>query len=112
MVEKIQAIRGMNDILPMEIFTWQKVENSLRKLVKQYGYQEVRLPILEKTELFKRCIGNVTDIVEKEMYTFIDRNGDSLSLRPEGTAGCVRAGTEQGLFYNQITTLVVFRAYV
>ena len=102
MVEKIQAIRGMNDILPMEIFTWQKVENSLRKLAKQYGYQEVRLPILEKTELFKRGIGNITDIVEKEMYTFIDRNGDSLSLRPEGTAGCVRAGIEQGLFYNQI----------
>lgn len=102
MSEKIQAIRGMNDILPMEIFTWQKVENSLRKLARQYGYQEVRLPILEKTELFKRCIGNVTDIVEKEMYTFIDRNGDSLSLRPEGTAGCVRAGIEQGLLYNQI----------
>ncbi|WP_395497594.1 histidine--tRNA ligase [Rickettsiella endosymbiont of Litargus connexus] len=102
MVEKIQAIRGMNDILPMQIFIWQKVESILRKLTKQYGYQEVRLPIVEKTELFKRCIGNVTDIVEKEMYTFIDRNGDSLSLRPEGTAGCVRAGIEQGLLYNQI----------
>ena len=102
MAEKIQAIRGMNDILPMEIFTWQKVETILRKLAKQYGYQEVRLPILEKTELFKRGIGNITDIVEKEMYTFIDRNGDSLSLRPEGTAGCVRAGIEQGLLYNQI----------
>lgn len=102
MVEKIQAIRGMNDILPMEIFTWQKVEYILRKLARQYGYQEVRLPILEKTELFKRSIGNVTDIVEKEMYSFIDRNGDSLSLRPEGTAGCVRAGIEQGLLYNQI----------
>lgn len=102
MTEKIQAIRGMNDILPTEIFTWQKVENSLRKLAKQYGYQEVRFPILEKTELFKRGIGSITDIVEKEMYTFIDRNGDSLSLRPEGTAGCVRAGIEQGLLYNQI----------
>lgn len=102
MAEKIQAIRGMNDILPIEIFTWQKVEYILRKLARQYGYQEVRLPILEKTELFKRCIGNVTDIVEKEMYSFIDRNGDSLSLRPEGTAGCVRAGIEQGLLYNQI----------
>jgi histidyl-tRNA synthetase len=102
MAEKIQAIRGMNDILPMQVFAWQKVENILRELVRQYGYQEVRLPILEKTELFKRCIGNVTDIVEKEMYTFLDRNGDSLSLRPEGTAGCVRAGIEQGLFYNQI----------
>lgn len=102
MAEKIQAIRGMNDILPMQIFSWQKIETILRKLVNRYGYQEVRFPILEKTELFKRCIGNVTDIVEKEMYTFIDRNGDSLSLRPEGTAGCVRAGIEQGLFYNQI----------
>lgn len=102
MAEKIQAIRGMNDILPMEIFTWQKVESNLRKLAKQYGYQEVRFPILEKTELFKRCIGDVTDIVEKEMYTFIDRNGESLSLRPEGTAGCVRAGIEKGLLYNQI----------
>jgi histidyl-tRNA synthetase len=102
MAEKIQAIRGMNDILPIEIFTWQKIENSLSKLARQYGYQEIRLPILEKTELFKRCIGNVTDIVEKEMYTFIDRNGDSLSLRPEGTAGCVRAGIEQGLLYKQV----------
>jgi histidyl-tRNA synthetase len=102
MAKKIQAIRGMNDILPVEIFIWQKVEKILRKLARQYGYQEIRLPILEKTELFKRCIGNVTDIVEKEMYTFIDRNGDSLSLRPEGTAGCVRAGIEQGLLYNHI----------
>lgn len=102
MAEKIQAIRGMNDILPMDVFIWQKVENSLRKLARQYGYQEIRFPILEKTELFKRCIGNVTDIVEKEMYTFIDRNGESLSLRPEGTAGCVRAGIEQGALYNQI----------
>lgn len=102
MAEKIQAIRGMNDILPMDVFIWQKVENSLRKLARQYGYQEIRFPILEKTELFKRCIGDVTDIVEKEMYTFIDRNGESLSLRPEGTAGCVRAGIEQGALYNQI----------
>lgn len=102
MTEKIQAIRGMNDIMPLEIFTWQKIESNLRKLAKQYGYQEVRFPILEKTELFKRCIGDVTDIVEKEMYTFIDRNGESLSLRPEGTAGCVRAGIERGLLYNQI----------
>lgn len=102
MIEKIQAIRGMNDIMPLEIFIWQKVETNLRNLAKQYGYQEVRFPILEKTELFKRCIGDVTDIVEKEMYTFIDRNGESLSLRPEGTAGCVRAGVEKGLLYNQI----------
>ncbi|OJA00815.1 histidine--tRNA ligase, partial [Rickettsiella grylli] len=102
MTEKIQAIRGMNDILPAQNFIWQNVEKVLRNLVNQYGYQEIRLPILEKTDLFKRCIGHVTDIVEKEMYTFIDRNGESLSLRPEGTAGCVRAGVEHGLFYNQI----------
>lgn len=102
MTEKIQAIRGMNDIMSLEIFRWQKIESNLRKLAKQYGYQEVRFPILEKTELFKRCIGDVTDIVEKEMYTFIDRNGESLSLRPEGTAGCIRAGIERGLLYNQI----------
>ena len=90
MAAKIQAIRGMNDILPEHIAIWQRVESVLRLLARQYGYQEIRLPILEKTELFKRCIGSVTDIVEKEMYTFIDRNGDSLSLRPEGTVGCVR----------------------
>lgn len=102
MAEKIQAIRGMNDILPKQIYNWQKLERLFRSLANQYGCQEVRLPILEKTALFKRCIGNETDIVEKEMYTFLDRNGDSLSLRPEGTAGCVRAGIEQGLFYNQI----------
>jgi histidyl-tRNA synthetase len=100
--KKIQAIRGMNDILPQQIAAWQKLEAILRKLMRQYGYQEIRLPILEKTELFKRCIGDVTDIVEKEMYTFLDRNNESLSLRPEGTAGCVRAGVEQGLLYNQI----------
>ncbi len=102
MVDKIQAIRGMNDILPEQIFAWQKLEIILRALAKQYGYQEIRLPILEKAELFKRCIGDVTDIVEKEMYTFLDRNEESLALRPEGTAGCVRAGIEHGLFYNQI----------
>lgn len=102
MVDRIQAIRGMNDILPEQIFAWQKLEIILRALAKQYGYQEIRLPILEKAELFKRCIGDVTDIVEKEMYTFLDRNEESLALRPEGTAGCVRAGMEHGLFYNQI----------
>ncbi len=102
MADKIQAIRGMNDILPEQVIIWQKLEALLCDLAKQYGYQEIRLPILEKTELFKRCIGDVTDIVEKEMYNFQDRNGESLSLRPEGTAGCVRAGIEQGLLYNQI----------
>lgn len=101
----IQAIRGMNDILPTETPVWQFAEAELRKLLPSYGYQEIRLPIVEKTELFKRTIGEATDIVEKEMYTFLDRNDDSLSLRPEGTAGCVRAGIEHGLLYNQIQKL-------
>jgi len=97
----IQAIRGMNDILPEETPKWQFVEQQFRKLMAAYGYAEIRFPIVEKTELFKRSIGEVTDIVEKEMYTFEDRNGDSLSLRPEGTAACVRACLQHGLLYNQ-----------
>jgi len=97
----IQAIRGMNDCLPDVSGTWQKVESVLRQVVASYGYQEIRTPIVESTDLFKRSIGEVTDIVEKEMYTFEDRNGDSLTLRPEGTASCVRAGNEHGLLYNQ-----------
>jgi hypothetical protein len=94
-------VRGMNDILPDQTPAWQYLEDRVRTVLHAYGYQEIRLPILEKTELFQRSIGEVTDIVEKEMYTFADRNGDSLTLRPEGTAGCVRAGIEQGLLYNQ-----------
>ncbi len=101
----IQAIRGMNDVLPDEAPYWHKIEETLHHLAKQYGYSEIRFPILEKTQLFSRTIGEVTDIVEKEMYTFDDRNGESLTLRPEGTAGCVRAGIEQGLLYNQIQRL-------
>lgn len=101
----IQAIRGMNDILPNEIFLWQFVESTLRNILKSYAYQEIRVPIVEKTELFKRSIGEATDIVEKEMYTFLDRNNDSLTLRPEGTAGCVRACIEHGLIYNQVQRL-------
>jgi len=97
----IQAIRGMNDCLPEISGTWQQVESVLRQVVASYGYQEIRTPIVESTDLFKRSIGEVTDIVEKEMYTFEDRNGDSLTLRPEGTASCVRAGNEHGLLYNQ-----------
>jgi histidyl-tRNA synthetase len=97
----IQAIRGMNDCLPEISGTWQKVESAIRQVVASYGYQEIRTPIVESTDLFKRSIGEVTDIVEKEMYTFEDRNGDSLTLRPEGTASCVRAGNEHGLLYNQ-----------
>lgn len=105
MAQYIQAIRGMNDILPQEVVVWQHVEAVLRNIVNAYGFQEIRFPIVEKTELFKRSIGEVTDIVEKEMYTFEDRNGDSLTLRPEGTAACARAGIEHGLLYNQIQRL-------
>ncbi len=101
----IQAIRGMNDILPDQTELWQHLETTLKRVASSYGYQEIRFPIVEKTELFARSIGEVTDIVEKEMYTFNDRNGDSLSLRPEGTAVCVRAGIEHGLLYNQIQRL-------
>jgi histidyl-tRNA synthetase len=91
----------MNDCLPQDTPAWQYVEQILRQTVASYGYSEIRFPIVEMTELFKRSIGEVTDIVEKEMYTFADRNGDSLTLRPEGTACCVRAGNEHGLLYNQ-----------
>lgn len=91
----------MNDLLPDQSGLWQWVEDKIRTVVASYGYQEMRTPIVESTELFKRSIGEVTDIVEKEMYTFDDRNGDSLTLRPENTASCVRAGNEHGLIYNQ-----------
>nr|WP_086941238.1 histidine--tRNA ligase [Thaumasiovibrio occultus] len=101
MAKTIQAIRGMNDCLPTQTPLWQKVESTIERVVSAYGYNEIRMPIVEMTPLFKRAIGDVTDVVEKEMYTFEDRNGDSLSLRPEGTASCVRAGIENGLFYNQ-----------
>ena len=105
MAKSIQAIRGMNDILPEQTPYWQYVENSFRQLMQSYGYQEIRMPIVESTALFKRSIGEVTDIVEKEMYTFDDRNGDSLTLRPEGTASCVRAAMQHGLLHNQIQRL-------
>lgn len=105
MAKNIQAIRGMNDILPTQSPAWQYVEGIIRQVAAQYTYQEIRMPVLESTDLFKRSIGEVTDIVEKEMYTFDDRNGDSLTLRPEGTASCVRAGNEHGLLYNQTQRL-------
>lgn len=95
----------MNDILPDVSPYWSFLENTCRAIVSRYGYREIRFPEVEQTELFKRTIGEVTDIVEKEMYTFTDRNGDSLTLRPEGTAGCVRAGIEHGLFYKQVQRL-------
>ncbi|MEJ2464900.1 MAG: histidine--tRNA ligase [Candidatus Thiodiazotropha sp.] len=105
MAKQIQAIRGMKDILPQQTPLWQYLEDRVRDVLARYGYEEIRMPIVEMTELFKRSIGEVTDIVEKEMYTFDDRNGDSLTLRPEGTAGCVRAGLENGLLFNQTQRL-------
>ncbi len=100
-VSPIKAIRGMNDILPSEAARWQEVEAVLNGILDAHGYQELRTPIVESTQLFARSIGQDTDIVSKEMYTFEDRNGDSLTLRPEGTACAVRAGIENGLLYNQ-----------
>ena len=105
MSKAIQAIRGMNDLLPETLLLWQRIERAAESALGAYGYREIRFPIIEKTELYKRSIGEVTDIVEKEMYTFEDRNGDSLTLRPEGTAGCVRAGVENGLLHNQVQRL-------
>ena len=96
-MSELTAIRGMNDILPDETPYWQFLEQTIADLLCSYGYGEIRLPVVEKTALFKRSIGEVTDIVEKEMYTFDDRNGDSMTLRPEGTAGCVRAAISRGL---------------
>ncbi|HVK54303.1 MAG TPA: histidine--tRNA ligase [Burkholderiales bacterium] len=96
----IQAIRGMNDILPDEAELWMYTEETVRRLFASYGYGNIRMPIVEETRLFNRSIGEVTDIVEKEMYTFPDRNGDSVTLRPEGTAGCVRAVLEHNLLYD------------
>ena len=101
MSNKLQAVRGMNDILPEQTESWQFVEEILHSLLGEYGFSEIRMPIVEKTDLFRRSIGEVTDIVEKEMYSFEDRNGDSLTLRPEGTASCVRACIQHGLLHNQ-----------
>jgi histidyl-tRNA synthetase len=96
-----QSIKGMNDILPQDSPAWHYLETCLRQLTASYGYSEIRMPIVENTQLFCRSIGEVTDIVEKEMYTFVDKGEDSLTLRPEGTASCVRAGIQHGLLYNQ-----------
>ncbi len=98
---KIQAIRGMNDILPQDSFVWAQLEIKVRAIFAQYGYQEIRFPVVEATGLFVRSLGEVTDIVEKEMYTFIDSlNGESLTLRPEGTASTLRAVLEHNLLYD------------
>ncbi|WP_082825419.1 histidine--tRNA ligase [Marinomonas sp. TW1] len=105
MARKIQAIRGMNDILPDQSSVWLYLEKTVADVVKSYGYQQIRFPIVENTELFKRGVGETTDIVEKEMYTFDDRNGESLTLRPEGTASCVRAADQAGLLFNQVQRL-------
>lgn len=102
---KLQAVRGMNDILPTDTPIWQFVEATLKDAAEKYGYQEIRFPLVEQTTLFNRAVGEVTDIVEKEMYVFEDRSGDSLALRPEGTACVVRAGIEHGFLYNQIQKL-------
>lgn len=108
MSKQLQAIRGMNDILPEQTPVWQYLEQQVRAVLTTYGYQEVRVPVVEHSALFSRGIGSGTDIVEKEMYTFDDRNGEKLSLRPEATAGVVRAGIEHGLFYNQVQRLWTF----
>lgn len=105
MAKQISAIRGMNDIYGDNATAFDFLISTAEKTLKQYGYHSIRLPIVEKTELFARSIGEVTDIVEKEMYTFADRNDDSLTLRPEGTAGCVRAVVQNGLAHNQIQKL-------
>ncbi len=101
----LQAVRGMNDLLPAQATLWQRVESVLSDVIMAYGFQEIRLPLLESTALFARAIGEVTDIVEKEMYTFADRHGESLTLRPEGTAGCVRAVLEHGMLHHQVHKL-------
>lgn len=99
MTATLQSIRGMHDILPSEIAAWHQLENTIREVFRSYGYEEIRVPVLEKTELFARAIGDATDVVQKEMYSFEDRGGDWLSLRPEGTAGVVRAVLQNGLLY-------------
>ena len=99
MSSTIKSIRGMHDVLPSEMHLWHKFEKTVRDVLSRYGFNEIRIPVLEKTELFARAIGDATDVVEKEMYTFEDRNGDLLSLRPEGTAGVVRAVLQNGLLY-------------
>lgn len=101
MAERIRAVRGMNDVLPAESPVWQFLEDTAREVLAAYGYEEIRFPVVERTELFRGAIGDTTDVVTKEMYTFQDRSGDSLTLRPEGTAGCVRAVLQHGLLQGQ-----------
>ncbi|CAL4042826.1 Histidine--tRNA ligase [Buchnera aphidicola (Tetraneura ulmi)] len=105
MDHKFQSMRGIHDYLPKEIYLWNYIEKILKKILKNYCYSEIRIPIMEKTFLFKKTIGSITDIFEKEMYSFIDLGGNKISLRPEGTAGCVRACIENGLLHNQVQKL-------
>ena len=107
MAKNIQAIRGMNDCSPTESPLWQWIEGQVRQILSSYGYSEVRMPIVESTPLFARAIGEVTDVVSKEMYTFWD-NDEQLTLRPEGTAGCVRAAIEHGWIYNNEQRFMVY----
>lgn len=102
-MQKIQNLPGMRDLLPGDTPLWQHVEDTVRRIIQSYGYQEIRTPLMEQTELFKRSVGDVTDIVEKEMYTLEDSEGKSLALRPEGTASCVRACMQHGMLRNQAT---------
>ena len=99
--DQIQPVRGMNDVLPAEIGAWQTIETAAREVLEAYGFQEIRVPLVERTELFKRAIGEYTDVVEKEMYTFVDQGGESLTLRPEGTAGVMRALISNGMLRGQ-----------
>ena len=108
MSKQLQAIRGMNDILPEQTPSWQYLEQQVRSVVSSYGYQEIRVPVAESSAVFSRGIGAGTDVIEKEMYSFEDRNGEQLSLRPEATAGVVRAGIQHGLLYNQVQRLWTF----
>ncbi len=101
----IRSIRGMNDILPEDIHFWQKLESTAEQVFAAHGFEQIRLPMLEKTAVFSRGIGSATDVVSKEMYSFDDRNGESLSLRPEGTAGVVRAALQNGLLYGPVKRL-------
>ena len=101
----LKAVRGMNDILPTQIIIWQYLENKIRQVLDRYSYEEIRIPIVENSMVFHRGVGAGTDIVEKEMYVFEDKGGDRLTLRPEATAGCVRAGIEHGLLFNQVQRL-------
>src|SRR3569623_346965 len=107
MTVSVQPVRGMNDVLPAQITAWQQLESVTRQLFAAYGYEEIRLPLVEHTELFKRSIGEFTDIVEKEMYTFEDSGGASLTLRPEATAGVVRAAITNGLLRGALDAMGV-----